>query len=429
MLDYPVVFRCAECATESPTLDHLESHIWSRHLRSFPYKCSICSYPAINHSGLVAHFQTEHHTCRHIEFKRKVSDEVKLRDIVAASIVVPIYDDDDEHIFDQNQESQSLEEVHDTVVLEDNTIAMEDINVGNHMIPTHINDQTNEDNVIFMGMKEEFGKVDIQMVEATEEQILDLQDNLQGHNTLNMPVIEETGDLIDGDDESSYAVYSGHDLLDEAYEYIDQDGNTVYVTDHYPATSKSQRNMRLRVLKDRHMDMVVNRVANIGKRRRGSTVWECPECGKIVKYPSRIEEHRRSHTGEKPHQCEECGQKFSQKGALKCHMRLHSGERPYPCTWECGKSFVSASAQRMHEKQHSGERPFKCRVCGRLFGKRSHLIRHEQTIHRVETIDPRRILARGLDAAGDHEPTLKGIVEGVLQEVRQERFEKNLKKE
>ncbi|KAK6056677.1 zinc finger, C2H2 type [Cooperia oncophora] len=60
MATYPVIFRCSECTIEIPTLELLESHIWSRHLHNFPFSCAICRFPAIAHSSLAAHFKQVH---------------------------------------------------------------------------------------------------------------------------------------------------------------------------------------------------------------------------------------------------------------------------------------------------------------------------------------------------------------------------------
>ena len=70
---------------------------------------------------------------------------------------------------------------------------------------------------------------------------------------------------------------------------------------------------------------VVEEKLRVTAKRRPPTIHQCEDCGKILKYPSKIAEHRRSHTGERPHTCPHCNMGFSQKGALKCHIRLHTG--------------------------------------------------------------------------------------------------------
>ena len=49
----------------------------------------------------------------------------------------------------------------------------------------------------------------------------------------------------------------------------------------------------------------------------------CRFCGKIFSRPSKVREHERKHTGEKPYACDICGQKFSLKGNMKGHKRRH----------------------------------------------------------------------------------------------------------
>lgn len=60
--------------------------------------------------------------------------------------------------------------------------------------------------------------------------------------------------------------------------------------------------------------------------RKPATYYKCDVCDKVIKYPSKIAEHLRSHTGEKPFQCRFCGHCFTQRGALNCHVRLHTGK-------------------------------------------------------------------------------------------------------
>ncbi|GMT28025.1 hypothetical protein PFISCL1PPCAC_19322, partial [Pristionchus fissidentatus] len=129
-------------------------------------------------------------------------------------------------------------------------------------------------------------------------------------------------------------------------------------------------------MKNRHMEMIVRKVAEDPNdmRKKPSTVEECDICGKILKYPSRIEAHRRMHSQVKLFQCPHCVKQFAQKSSLNVHMRKHTGERTYLCTWECGKSFYSSSALRLHEKSHSGERKHSCSVCGQLFSKRVRIL-------------------------------------------------------
>ncbi|XP_078425474.1 uncharacterized protein LOC144697355 [Cetorhinus maximus] len=71
--------------------------------------------------------------------------------------------------------------------------------------------------------------------------------------------------------------------------------------------------------------------------------WECGDCGKGFKTPSKLEIRRRSHTGERPFTCFVCGKGFRDLYTLRSHKRVHTGERPFTCS-VCGKRFTQSSS-------------------------------------------------------------------------------------
>ena len=54
------------------------------------------------------------------------------------------------------------------------------------------------------------------------------------------------------------------------------------------------------------------------KRKRGH---ECDVCEKVFRYPSKLAEHMRIHTNEKPYECDVCDKAFRESGHLKRHKR------------------------------------------------------------------------------------------------------------
>ncbi|KAK4097796.1 hypothetical protein N658DRAFT_433358 [Parathielavia hyrcaniae] len=74
-------------------------------------------------------------------------------------------------------------------------------------------------------------------------------------------------------------------------------------------------------------------------------------CFKMFAWKSRLETHRRSHTGERPYACPHCERRFTQGINLKTHINRHLGERPYKCP-ECPSAFPQRSNLRVHVETH-----------------------------------------------------------------------------
>ena len=55
------------------------------------------------------------------------------------------------------------------------------------------------------------------------------------------------------------------------------------------------------------------------------------------------------HNKDKPYRCADCTKAFSTKQHLDDHRRTHTGERAYPCTWPgCTKAFALQSHLTAH---------------------------------------------------------------------------------
>ena len=58
-----------------------------------------------------------------------------------------------------------------------------------------------------------------------------------------------------------------------------------------------------------------------GVKRKRTQQHECDVCEKVFRYPSKLAEHRRTHTKEKPYECHACEKRYRYATGLKYHMR------------------------------------------------------------------------------------------------------------
>uniref|UniRef100_A0A3Q0RPI1 C2H2-type domain-containing protein n=1 Tax=Amphilophus citrinellus TaxID=61819 RepID=A0A3Q0RPI1_AMPCI len=105
---------------------------------------------------------------------------------------------------------------------------------------------------------------------------------------------------------------------------------------------------------------------------------KCPECGKKVRTPQSLEDHMRTHTGDRPFVCKDCGRRFVERSGWRQHMKIHTGEKPYKCQ-VCGKAFLRSHHLKCHLTTHSGKKEYSCSECGKEFGLKSSLDLHLRT--------------------------------------------------
>ncbi|RXG53288.1 Protein krueppel [Armadillidium vulgare] len=123
---------------------------------------------------------------------------------------------------------------------------------------------------------------------------------------------------------------------------------------------------------------VVKKVA----ANRPERIFPCRICGKFFGYKHVLQNHERTHTGEKPFECKTCKKRFTRDHHLKTHMRLHTGEKPYHCS-QCDRQFVQVANLRRHLRVHTGEKPYSCEYCPNKFSDSNQLKAHV-LIHKGE---------------------------------------------
>ncbi|TFK44446.1 transcription factor iiia [Crucibulum laeve] len=109
-------------------------------------------------------------------------------------------------------------------------------------------------------------------------------------------------------------------------------------------------------------------------------------CDKAYTKPSRLAEHKRSHTGQRPFVCESCSKSYLRETHLHAHARTHLPEsaRPFVCDkLDCTKRFWTSQHLRNHMDWHNGAKPFTCveEGCNEAFAKHHQLRAHICSTH------------------------------------------------
>jgi KRAB domain-containing zinc finger protein len=112
-------------------------------------------------------------------------------------------------------------------------------------------------------------------------------------------------------------------------------------------------------------------------------VHKCRFCPAVYPKASRLEQHERIHTGEKPFQCHLCDACFNQPGNLKQHVRVrHTREKPFACP-QCTYTTAHKNVIVNHMRTHTKEKPFACPHCAYACARKDNLKAHMAARHKA----------------------------------------------
>lgn len=106
---------------------------------------------------------------------------------------------------------------------------------------------------------------------------------------------------------------------------------------------------------------------------------KCTICQEAVPR-KRVEDHMRTHTGEKHHQCEICGSQYLTEGLLKAHKKRQHEGLIYQCEI-CPEQFDQPKKLLHHRRLHSQPMSIHCSFCNLGFFNLRSLAKHEVNKH------------------------------------------------
>ncbi|XP_074644406.1 uncharacterized protein LOC141901195 [Tubulanus polymorphus] len=110
--------------------------------------------------------------------------------------------------------------------------------------------------------------------------------------------------------------------------------------------------------------------------------WICDVCGRTFFERGALRSHALLHDNVRL-PCSICEKTFSDRSHLNNHVRaVHLREKPHECS-DCGKRFFTPSRLRQHRRTHTGDKPYSCDICNHCFA-RSDMVRvHKRLVHKI----------------------------------------------
>ena len=108
--------------------------------------------------------------------------------------------------------------------------------------------------------------------------------------------------------------------------------------------------------------------------------FECEKCDKKFRQKGELKTHELIDSNKRQFVCDwsQCGQRFNRKSTFNNHKRfVHLNEKKFECN-ECQNKFYTKVILENHKRSHSGEKPFVCddNNCDKRLKQKSQLNYH-----------------------------------------------------
>lgn len=124
---------------------------------------------------------------------------------------------------------------------------------------------------------------------------------------------------------------------------------------------------------------------NHSLRHREDFPFKCKFCPYRGRYAELLKTHMRTHTGDYRYMCTECPARFLFRSNLNSHMLKHK-EPQFKCN-ACKRAFHTEQMLRKHyEADHLGIKNHVCNICGKAFGYRNAMMKHQRHVHKREKL-------------------------------------------